>query len=171
MDSLLLRILLLESDLDLRQLLQLSFVFAASTVFFLSSLPKLGSRYLDYGSRATSAHLEPNSGVTKNSTSDFQHSSSWYKESLEELAKDDTRDAQRSASWLYKCLYFLEELRVPHAWFLHFYVASVACSIFWGSKLVRKTDLVINICENVQPGGNMSINQVVMVWSLMTVQG
>lgn len=60
---------------------------------------------------------------------------------------------------------------MPHAWFLHFYVASVACSIFWGSKLVRKTDLVVNICENVQPGGNMSINQVVMVWSLMTVQG
>ncbi|KAI4171522.1 MAG: hypothetical protein LQ348_006922, partial [Seirophora lacunosa] len=167
----LLRIMLLESDLNLRQLLQLSFVLAASTVFALSSLPNLGSRYLDYGSRATSAHPEHETGVTKTATPNSPQSSSWYKESLEGLAKDDSRDAQRSANWLYQCLYFLEKLRVPHGWFLHFYLVSVACSIFWGVKIARRTDLVVKICENVQPGGKMSVNQVVMVWSLMTVQG
>ncbi|KAL9008074.1 MAG: hypothetical protein Q9173_006767 [Seirophora scorigena] len=163
--------MLLESDLNLRQLLQLSYVFAASTGFALSSLPNLGSRYLDYGSRATSAHPEHETGVTKTATPNSRQSSSWYKEGLEGLAKDDSRDAQRSTNWLYQCLYFLEKLRVPHGWFLHFYLVSVASSIFWGSKIARKTHLVVKICENVQPGGKMSVNQVVMVWSLMTVQG
>lgn len=60
---------------------------------------------------------------------------------------------------------------MPHEWFLHFYLTSVVCSIFWGAKIARKTALVVSICENVQPGGEMSMNQIAIVWSLMTVQG
>lgn len=60
---------------------------------------------------------------------------------------------------------------MPHAWFFHFYVVSVASSIFWGVKIASKASSVMGICKDVQPGGTMSMNQIALLWCLMAVQG
>lgn len=73
--------------------------------------------------------------------------------------------------WIEQTLDYLAELRVPHEWFLHFYVVSVACSLFWAVQIISKTSLVVALCRNSRSGGTMSMNQIVLTWSLMAAQG
>ena len=62
-------------------------------------------------------------------------------------------------------------LQVPHGWFLHFYVVSVAWSVFWAIQVILKTSIVQELCNYAGPGGAMSMNQVALTWFLMTAQG
>lgn len=140
-------------------------------VFFLFRLPALRNRFIIYGSRAVPTDAEREADKARSGCSDSKSVSHWYTKVLEDLARDDAQSTQRPASWSKRCLYVVEDLRVPHNWFLHFYIVSVASSLFWGAKIARKDSLVADICQNVQPGGTMSMNQITLVWSLMTVHG
>ncbi|MCJ1479750.1 3-oxo-5-alpha-steroid 4-dehydrogenase [Lambiella insularis] len=61
---------------------------------------------------------------------------------------------------------------VPHAYFLHFYVISVLSSIFWGLQILARGSALRMLSPKLSIGhSTMSIEQVILVWSLMTTQG
>ncbi|KAI0115072.1 hypothetical protein F4814DRAFT_440095 [Daldinia grandis] len=63
--------------------------------------------------------------------------------------------------------------KVPHSWFIHFYILSVSCSIFWAVQFLSRGKILEFIVTNQAPRetSSMSINQVVIVWALMSLQG
>ena len=109
-----------------------------------------------YGSRATPA--QPNStDVT--------------------VAKDDKSSKQPEndpSGAVEYILDLLATLKVPHSYFQHFYFVSVVSSLFWGVQLISKGRILQYICQNALPADSsrsMSIDQVALTWSLMTIQG
>ena len=67
----------------------------------------------------------------------------------------------------------LATLTVPHAYFLHFYVASVTSSIFWASQLLLNGSIMRKTCERSRGNGDssMSIQQVAVTWAMVSAQG
>ncbi|KAI0383081.1 hypothetical protein F5Y04DRAFT_38983 [Hypomontagnella monticulosa] len=63
--------------------------------------------------------------------------------------------------------------KVPHSWFIHFYVLSLSCSAFWAIQFLCHGQVLELIARNQAPReiSSMSINQVVITWALMTLQG
>lgn len=62
---------------------------------------------------------------------------------------------------------------VPHSWFIHFYIVSISCSIFWAIQYLYHGPALEFIVRNQasEAQASMSINQVILVWSLMSLQG
>ncbi|KAL8669569.1 MAG: hypothetical protein Q9168_005851 [Polycauliona sp. 1 TL-2023] len=136
--------------MDIRQLIQVSFLVAASTILFFSSLPALKTRFVTYGSRASGGGpKEKRPGHPLLSSKD----QAWLSSRSEAILDRVTR------------------LQVPHEWFLHFYVVSVLCSVFWGTQIVSKGSLLVTVCENTGAGRSISMDQVALMWSLMAIQG
>ena len=80
---------------------------------------------------------------------------------------------QRShkASLLQKMANDLAQVRVPHHWFAHFYVLSLAMSLFWLVQVLINGSLVqllASQCDPVAP--RMSSQQVYIVLVLMVIQ-
>ncbi|KAF2030604.1 hypothetical protein EK21DRAFT_64983, partial [Setomelanomma holmii] len=115
----------LEDLLDPVVLLRAFFLAASLLVLVIQVVPALRSRFLAYGSRATS---NGKSGPTKEVT----------KQSPIEQPLD-----------------YAATFQVPHNYFTHFYVTSVACSLFWRWKLQLWND-----------AGHLQV-----VWALMLLQG
>ncbi|GAB7345054.1 hypothetical protein MBLNU457_3466t2 [Dothideomycetes sp. NU457] len=64
------------------------------------------------------------------------------------------------------------ELKVPHSWFASFYVLSVLASLFWIPQILLKTGLVPYItASSSDKAPTMTLQQVLVAWSLMLVQG
>ncbi|KAI1661707.1 hypothetical protein F4813DRAFT_169997 [Daldinia decipiens] len=63
--------------------------------------------------------------------------------------------------------------KVPHSWFIHFYILSVFCSIFWAVQFLSHGKILEFVVNNQTPSEtcSMSINQVVIMWALMSLQG
>lgn len=63
--------------------------------------------------------------------------------------------------------------KVPHAWFTHFYVLSVAASAFWGAQLLAHGRVLQSVArwQSSRGGPAMTANQVWIAWSLMALQG
>ncbi|KAM0238792.1 hypothetical protein ACHAPO_003766, partial [Fusarium lateritium] len=63
--------------------------------------------------------------------------------------------------------------QVPHSWFLHFYIVSVALSGFWAWQYLTKGHVLKSIvtCQNRADGPSMSLEQVFVAWLLMALQG
>lgn len=65
-------------------------------------------------------------------------------------------------------------IRVPHAWFSHFYVALLSFQFFWAVQYVTRGRILMAIAEReVENGGGsgMDLEQVILVWGVLTVQG
>jgi len=67
----------------------------------------------------------------------------------------------------------MSRARVPHCWFLHFYVVSTLSSLFWLWQYVSGTALLLRI---VTASGSprqtgMSLKRVHLLWFMMAVQG
>lgn len=63
--------------------------------------------------------------------------------------------------------------KVPHSWFIHFYVLSVLSSIFWALQFVTQGP-VLNAVTRAQARhatASMTVNQVFLAWLLMFMQG
>ncbi|TEA09880.1 Polyprenol reductase 1 [Colletotrichum sidae] len=62
--------------------------------------------------------------------------------------------------------------QIPHAWFMHFYVASVAASVFWAFEYLRGGHLMQCIAARQAQSGSPSMNlaQTLLVWALMALQ-
>lgn len=67
----------------------------------------------------------------------------------------------------------IASFQVPHSWFTHFYVASVASSIFWAHQILTHGSVLQFIASQAHESGapGMTINQVILAWSFMALQG
>ncbi|OHF02672.1 3-oxo-5-alpha-steroid 4-dehydrogenase [Colletotrichum orchidophilum] len=63
--------------------------------------------------------------------------------------------------------------QIPHSWFMHFYVASVAGSTFWAWQYLQSGSAMTFIAarQAASGGPSMSIEQTGLVWTLMALQG
>lgn len=65
-------------------------------------------------------------------------------------------------------------LEVPHSWFLHFYVLSVAWSVFWAWQYLTQGAVMEWLARaQVRDGHQTSVelSRVFVAWGLMTLQG
>ena len=85
--------------------------------------------------------------------------------------KRQSSASQAKLGWSQAALDYVTDLQLPHGWFLHFYVVSVLCSLFWAIHIVSKSSLLVTVCEKSGTGKAMSMNQVALMWSLMAIQG
>lgn len=73
-----------------------------------------------------------------------------------------------------RLLDLIASIRVPHAWFKHFYILSVSCSLFWGYQLWTRGYVYRKLASTL---GNNSTNAFVeqekltILWTLMLLQG
>jgi 3-oxo-5-alpha-steroid 4-dehydrogenase 3 / polyprenol reductase len=67
----------------------------------------------------------------------------------------------------------IASLQVPHAWFTHFYVASVASSIFWALQILMRGRVFSFLASQDQTlaASGMTMNQVSLAWGFMALQG
>ena len=68
----------------------------------------------------------------------------------------------------------LSTIKVPHSWFTHFYIVSVASSVFWGVQIFIRGPFLRALhsgAEYSTSRNTMSVDQVVVTWALMVVQG
>lgn len=116
----------------------------------MNVIPDLGSRFIDYGLRSTPP---------------------------EASSKDHNGKRRRSNDGhgrpLSKVLDGIAALQVPHGSFAHFYIVSVLSSLFWGFQIVTRGNVLKAICHAQINGSesSMSMDQIVLAWSLLTIQG
>lgn len=75
---------------------------------------------------------------------------------------------------MYQVLDSLAAIQVPHAWFVHFYIVSVASSIFWGFQIFAQGSYLRAIDERAAPRSRQDVmfaDPVVLAWALMSIQG
>jgi 3-oxo-5-alpha-steroid 4-dehydrogenase 3 len=85
--------------------------------------------------------------------------------------KDQTPKTYKNEELLSK---FNAAIAVPHSWFIHFYILSIASSIFWGYQILTGGRVFEALAANARPrpvGQTMSIEQVILTWFLVLVQG
>ncbi|KAI1460744.1 hypothetical protein F4805DRAFT_374509 [Annulohypoxylon moriforme] len=63
--------------------------------------------------------------------------------------------------------------KVPHSWFIHFYIISITCSAFWAVQFLQHGSILDSISKNQASSerSSMTINQVILAWFLMSLQG
>lgn len=63
--------------------------------------------------------------------------------------------------------------KVPHSWFKHFYILSLSCSVFWAAQFICRGRILDAIARNqaLKEPVSMSIDQVILMWFLMVLQG
>lgn len=125
-------------------------------ILLINSIPALSSRYVSYGSRTAS--------LSKHDSAQGQ--------SVDTKSSNPPKDF--SSAVVYRILDTVAAIQVPHAWFTHFYVVSVASSIFWGFQIFSQGSYLKAIGElaGSRNGRNgMSPDQAILAWALMSVQG
>ena len=124
-------------------------------ILLIDNVPALSSRYISYGSRTTSAQND----------STAKHRGPAARSTPAALSLPIVVD---------QLLDSVAEIQVPHAWFTHFYLVSVASSIFWGVQIFAQGSLlaVIDGCAG-SPNRHdvVLLHQTVLAWALMSVQG
>ncbi|GJC95321.1 3-oxo-5-alpha-steroid 4-dehydrogenase [Colletotrichum higginsianum] len=63
--------------------------------------------------------------------------------------------------------------QIPHSWFMHFYIASVAGSALWAWQYLQGGSAITFIAAQQAASGtpSMSLEQTMLVWILMALQG
>lgn len=138
------------SALPPAQWCQIFFGLSTAVVLAIQVVPKTTQRLLlDYGARSPANATDTDDrtkGVTVPNGLDF----------FTQAAKAVTSFGQ-----------------IPHAWFMHFYVASVAGSAFWAWQYIQSGSAmaVISAQQAASGGPFVSFEQTVLVWTLMALQG
>ncbi|KAI0834969.1 hypothetical protein F5Y06DRAFT_146291 [Hypoxylon sp. FL0890] len=126
---------------------QLFYVLAAATVLVISATPEsIQDRLTQYGARSSATGIDDEKTVE-------QASANGPLISL--------------VSWL------TSVGKVPHSWFIHFYIISLSCSAFWAVQFLRHGSILEAIVKNqaLSETPSMTINQVILTWFLMSLQG
>jgi len=67
---------------------------------------------------------------------------------------------------------FVTSFQVPHTWFIHYYLVSVVSSIFWAAQITTRGRVFEYFASRAgQSDSGMTVNQVVLAWSFMALQG
>lgn len=126
----------------------------------LSNISALRARFIAYGSRATP--IATNTDINGPQQGDPASS------------PKAEQTPQTLSNPMIRFLDLLATLQVPHRFFLHFYVASVLSSAFWGFQLLTRGSAfrtVSGYSTIGDPSKGMTIDQVALTWSMMTFQG
>ncbi|KAF2455944.1 protein DFG10 [Lineolata rhizophorae] len=123
------------------------FLLSAASVLFANALPPARDRFVTYGVRRSPS--EP---------------------------KDSDKDKNREprSSLLSSFLDYLATLTVPHSYFTHFYVVSVASSLLWLHQLLTRGPLFRLVADHVpvdDMASSMTLDQVVLGWTLLFAHG
>lgn len=87
------------------------------------------------------------------------------------LAGNNTRPP-REQNVLERTLDYFASMKVPHSWFKHFYMLSVALSMVWLQQLYTRGPLLQKVLSGTSTHrSSMSFNQLVLCWTLLTIQG
>ncbi|CAD6442964.1 b6018af8-a052-4748-8d21-04c424f847d4 [Sclerotinia trifoliorum] len=87
-----------------------------------------------------------------------------------------TPNASKDASILSKpanILEYIGSIQVPHTWFSHYYIVSVASSIFWAHQIIARGAAFRFIASYSQHDTTklMTVNQIALAWGFMALQG
>lgn len=124
---------------------QLFYVLSSATVLAIAVLPaSVRQPLMQYGARNTLKPAE-----------------------AEESRKLESSSIINAVTWI------ASATKVPHSWFTHFYVLSVCCSVFWAVQYLSHGTLLELIVRNQgsYSQSSMTINQVLLAWFLMSLQG
>ncbi|KAG0652144.1 Ankyrin repeat domain-containing 11 [Hyphodiscus hymeniophilus] len=68
---------------------------------------------------------------------------------------------------------YAASFQVPHTWFTHYYIVSTCSSIFWGHQILTRGQAFKLLARYSKPStsGPMTGNQVLLAWSMMSIQG
>ena len=122
----------------------------------MNSIPTLRNRFVAYGSRAIPARTN-GPDITNEKDDKSTRGSEGHSSGADENILD-----------------LLATLQVPHSYFQHFYIVSVFSSVFWGVQFISKGRALEFICLNAphaDPSRSMTIDQIALTWSLMSIQG
>ena len=122
----------------------------------INSIPALSSRFVSYGSRTASS--------SKNS----------FVQDQSDDAKSSTSPTVSPLAVVYGILDTVAAFQVPHAWFTHFYIVSVASSIFWGVQILTQGSCLKAIDELTKSRDGrtgMSPDQTILAWALIGIEG
>ncbi|KAI0460697.1 hypothetical protein F5B21DRAFT_18578 [Xylaria acuta] len=141
-------------DLSPAQICQLFYVLSAAAVLAVAAVPDAAQRLLTrYGARSSR-----NTSASASS----------------EGRKDTGRELDSNAGLLFRLISCLTSVgRIPHSWFIHFYILSVSCTIFWAVQFVMKGSVLELIVKHqlAKCASSMTMTQVVLAWFLMGLQG
>ncbi len=85
--------------------------------------------------------------------------------------KSEIKDPN-SKSKLASLFEYVASIQVPHTWFTHYYIISVASSIFWSIQIVtRGRAFAFMVTYSKGTPSTMTIDQIFLAWLLMTIQG
>ena len=125
-----------------RTVLHLFYLLASVVILFIYTIPPLHKHLLQYGARNSQSSDE----TLKRTTKSVRPT---YELGFVQLAR----------------------LRVPHDWFLHFYIVSTAMSIFWLQEIYRSGKWLGSIASREAPHEpSMTSTQLIVTWSLMSLQ-
>lgn len=87
-----------------------------------------------------------------------------------------TPNASKDPSILSKpanILEFIGSIQVPHTWFSHYYIVSVASSIFWAHQIIARGAAFKFLASYSQHDStkSMTVNQIALAWGFMALQG
>lgn len=120
-----------------------------------------------------SHRLNPSQTLTISFPASFRSRFITYGARAASLSDPKSQPAQ-SNSIAVRALDSLASLRVPHSYFTQFYIASLLSSVFWGVQLLFRGPAFRAIASRIRPEhleDSMSVNQVMVCWVLMTIQG
>ncbi|KAI0871884.1 hypothetical protein GGS24DRAFT_39135 [Hypoxylon argillaceum] len=143
------------SDLSPAEICQLFYVLSAAAVLALAALPDTAKQLLtQYGARSSDATLA-------------QAPTRGHKDTGGE--PDDS-----NTGYLFRVISCLASVgRVPHSWFIHFYILSLSCTLFWAIQFVTHGKMLELIVKNqcAKTTSSMTLSQVVLAWFFMGLQG
>lgn len=92
--------------------------------------------------------------------------------------KDNSFNSSRRVDSNRKEIYFnylldiVASIQVPHSWFIHYYIFSVILSVFWAFQIYTQGPVFRFLAVySSHSGSAMSIQQLIIAWLLMAVQG
>ncbi|KAI1437684.1 hypothetical protein GGR50DRAFT_691952 [Xylaria sp. CBS 124048] len=130
------------------QLCQLFYVLSATAVLAIAAAPDMAQRLLtQYGARSSDSTRCDGSGSNVNNSS-----TDLFSRFVAVLTSTG---------------------RVPHSWFMHFYVLSLSCGLFWAIQLATHGVVLESIVKKqlLVSTSSMTMGQVALVSFLMGLQG
>jgi 3-oxo-5-alpha-steroid 4-dehydrogenase 3 / polyprenol reductase len=141
---------------DVSLALKTFYLGSAAAILFAYKLPPLKDRFLAYGARSAVNETE-NDAASRDLKSNRTATSLPFTYGFGAL------------NILFD---FLATLQVPHSWFMSFYCILVASSILWAHQLLTRGPLYQAIANwTHHEAASMSLNQIIVCWSLMAIQG
>ncbi|KAI0971090.1 hypothetical protein F4678DRAFT_472613 [Xylaria arbuscula] len=144
------------TSLSPAQVCQLFYVLSAATVLTVAAVPDSAKRLLTrYGARG--------SGDLTASAAPETH------------RHTDQGFDNSNAGPLFRFISRLTSVgMIPHSWFIHFYILSLFCTVFWAIQFFAHGSIMGLIVDNQlskSASSSMALGQVLLVWFFMGLQG